>query len=170
MKVQARITLPPDLRRALDELRMAWNPEKATGNPAHVTLVYHDEAPDPDLLADRLQSAASQLPPFELIIGTAEKFPGSAAGAFLKVTDPTGGVSRLRESVLVPPFNRRGRYGLHVTLLHPDQGERLEEAWPSCKQLSPVGSFRVKQVQLVGPGNSLLAEFPLAADEPDGRG
>ena len=168
MKMQARIVLPPDVRQDIDRLRAAWNPERATSNPAHVTVAYHDEATDPTLLAERLRLVAARTVPFRLSFGPAARFPGSAGGAFLTVADSSGGVAAVREALLAPPFTRRERFDLHVTLLHPDQGSRVESAWAAFECLSPVGGFEVTELQLVGPDNGVLAVFPLPAAEPDG--
>ncbi len=161
MKVQARITLPPDLRRHVDRLRAVWNPEKALGNPAHITVAYQDEAPDSALLAARFRWAVVRMPPFRLVVGTAQRFAEPTLGAFLAVADPSGGVAALRALVLAPPFTQRSRFGLHVTLLHPEQGERLEVAWPAFLQLPAVGSFSVTHLQLVGAANEILEDLAL---------
>lgn len=161
MKVQARITLPADVRQAIDELRIAWNPERALGNPAHITVAYHDEAPDPSLLAERLRRVAGQTSRFRLTVGTAQRFPSPVRGAYLAVDDPAGSVMAFREAVLTPPFTRRSRFGLHITMLHPDQGDRLDEAWPSFAAFIPPGSFEVHQIELVGPDNAVIDVFPL---------
>lgn len=162
VKVQARITLPPEVRSDIDRLRQAWNPERATGNPAHITVVYQDEAPDPCVLAERLRLAAARIGPFPLAIGTLMRFPEPTRGAFLTVADPTQGVARLRGLVLTPPFTRRSRFGLHVTMLHPDQGFRLDSAWAAFEGMPQVGGFEVRELQLVGPDNGVLQAFPLA--------
>jgi len=162
VKVQARITLPPEIRSDIDRLRQAWNPERATGNPAHITVVYQDEAPDPGVLAERLRLAAARIRPFPLAIGSLMRFPEPTRGAFLTVADPTQGVARLRELVLTSPFTRRSRFGLHVTMLHPDQGFRLDSAWAAFEGLPQVGGFEVRELQLVGPDNGVLRVFPLA--------
>ncbi len=165
MKVQARITLPTDVRREIDRLRLAWDPEHATDNPAHVTVAYQDEAPDPAVLAERVRLAASKVGRFRLMVGPAERFPAPALGAFLRVVDPTGGVAVIRDEVLAPPFTRRARFGLHITLLHPDKGERLVSAWPAFVMLPSAGSFEVTEIEMVGPNNAVLSAFPLVETE-----
>jgi 2'-5' RNA ligase len=165
-RVQARITLPEVARRVLDATRLRWNPEAATGNPAHVTVVYHDEAPDTALLRERLAEATRELDPFELVVGAPHAFPPPVRGAFLAVSDPSAGVARLRERVLRPPFRARERFGLHVTLLHPAQGERLAAAWPELSALAAPGPFPVRAVELIsgsGAATETLAAFVLAA-------
>jgi 2'-5' RNA ligase superfamily len=162
-RVQARITLPETLRAPIDALRMRWNPEIAAGNPAHATLVYHDEAPDPELLRARLEAACAVAAPFRLELAGPARFRG-ARGAFLQVRDPGAGARGLRERALGPPFLPRGRFGLHVTLLHPAQGERLEEAWPALAALAAPGSFLVESIDLITggrPGIRVLAHLAL---------
>jgi 2'-5' RNA ligase len=161
VKVQARITLPLDARRAIDELRARWNPERATGNPAHVTVAYHDEAPEAAVLIERVHLAAARTPPFSLEVGAAARFAPPAHGAFLTVADPARGVEAIRQLLLAPPFTRRRRFGLHVTLLHPDQGTRLDDAWPAFAALSPPGRFLVTQLEVVDADSAVLARAPL---------
>lgn len=160
-RVQARITLPAGMREPIDALREKWGPEKAVGNPAHVTIAYHDEATDFGLLAERLRAAADAVPPFPLTLGPPARFPDPVRGAFLAVEDPTGGVDALRSRLLAPPFTRRSRFGLHVTLLHPDQGDRMEAAWPELSACPTGGSFEVTQVQLVGASNQTVLSVRL---------
>ena len=151
MRVQARIILPSEIRSVIDVLRTKWNPERAAGNPAHITIAYHDEAPDPSLLTRRLGMAAARVAPFRLTLGSATCFPEPDRGVFLTVADPTAGVNAIRDILLAPPFTRRDRFGLHVTLLHPDQGDRLEEAWADFANLAELGTFEVTELQIVGP-------------------
>jgi 2'-5' RNA ligase len=150
VRVQARITLPEALRAPVDALRMRWNPEVATGNPAHATLVYHDEATDAELLRERLEAACETLAPFRVELGAATEFRHPARGAFLKLADPVDAVRGLRRRILGPPFRARERFGLHVTLLHPAQGDRLAEAWPSFVSFQSPGAFLVESIELIG--------------------
>ncbi len=149
-------------------MRVACNPERATGNPAHITVTYPDEAPAPALLTERVRLAAARTGRFRLTVGSADRFQPPVYGAFLAVADPAGGVAAIRDLVLAPPFTRRERFALHVPLLHPDQGERLEAAWPGFAGLPQVGEFEVTELRVVGPDNALLAVFPLAPDAEPG--
>ena len=143
---------------------MRWNPEVAAGNPAHVTIVYHDEAPDRSELERRLAEVCRTQPAFDLSVGRARPFPSPVRGAFFDVVDAGGRVHAIRRSVLQPPFQARPRFGLHVTLLHPDQGERLEAAWPALSELGAPGTFTVRSIEIVsgsGVGTRTLATFVL---------
>ena len=165
MRVQARITLPEDLRADIDAARMRWNPELASGNPAHVTIVYHDEAPDPALLRSRLEHACRITAPFRLSLGAVESFAAPVSGAFVAVEDPTRGVEQLRRHVLAPPFSARERFGLHATLLHPAHGHRLAEAWAELESLRRRSSFVAERVDLIsgrGAETETLVSLTLA--------
>lgn len=164
MRVQARITLPETLRTAIDAARVRWSPEIAVGNPAHVTIVYEDEARDAALLQTRLERACRTIAPFALRLGDVRRFESPVSGAFLAVEDATGGIAKLRRSVLESPFRARERFGLHVTLLHPAHGDRLAEAWPALSSLADAGSFAVERVDLVAAARvetKSLASFQL---------
>ena len=161
-RVQARIELSAQLSALVEPHRQRWNPERARRNPAHVTVVYHDEAPLPGLLRDRLAAAVSQLPVFELALGLPRRFLLPAAGVFLEVTDPAGAIARLREQVLREPFHPRTAFGLHVTILHPDYAHRMPEAWPELSQLRPSGSMQVAEISLIGPSNEPIERFPFS--------
>jgi 2'-5' RNA ligase len=167
MKIQSRITLPWEVRQDIDRLRETWNPERATGNPTHITVVYHDEAPDISVLTERLHAATARTAPFRLTVGTLNAFPPPVVGAYLSVIDEYNSVAMIRDLVLERPFTPRDRYGLHITLLHPDQGTRLETAWPAFESLPAVGSFIVTELQLVGPDQSVMMTFPLMGDQPN---
>jgi 2'-5' RNA ligase len=159
--VQARIELSPDLRARIEPLRRRWNPERAEGNPAHVTLIYHDEAPSPELLRERLAAAATSLRPFELRVGAARRFPPPVSGVFLAADDPSGAVARLRAQVLAQPFRARARFGLHVTIVHPAHGERADAAWGELRDLPAPGSMRVAELVLVDASNRTLTRISL---------
>jgi len=169
MRVQARITLPEPLRGPIDDVRMRWNPEVATGNPAHATVVYHDEVSDPELLRARLEAACASMAPFRVELGAATEFRRPAQGAFLKLADPSDAVGSLRRRVLAPPFQARTRFGLHVTLLHPAQGERLAEAWPAFAAIESPGGFVVESIELIGGAGRTIdtrACLPLRGQGP----
>jgi len=164
VRAQARIVLPQSLREVIDAVRMRWNPEVATGNPAHVTVVYHDEAPDLSMLQRRLGEICRSLSPFELSGGRPRQFAPPVRGAFLEVSDPDGQVQGIRQFVLQSPLRARPHFGLHVTLLHPDQGDRIEAAWASLSEFRAPGTFTVRSVELVsgsGADAEILAAFDL---------
>jgi len=168
MRIQARIPLPPHLVASIDPIRRRWSPLHARGNPAHVTLAYHDEAPEPHLLRERLRLAAAGTPRFDLAVGGAKRFEPPVAGAYLEVADTSGVVAALRARLLAPPFAPRARFGPHVTLVHPAEAAQLEAAWPELVALPAPGPFAVDALELVDPANTVVGRFPLPAYAPPG--
>lgn len=162
-RIQARIPLPPRLVESIDPIRRRYSPAHVRGNPAHVTLAYHDEAPDPHLLRERLRLAAARTPRFVLGLGGAKRFEPPVAGAYLEVTDATGIVAALRARLLAPPFAARERFGLHVTLVHPAESALLETAWPELAVLAFRRPFAVDELELVDAANLVVGRFPLGA-------
>lgn len=162
VRFQARITLPQAMREKIDPLRLQWNPQQAQGNPAHITIIYHDEAPDLNLLLDRLKEFTSACKPFPIELGAAQQFPAPDCGAFLSVTDSTQSIQALRQNVLAAPFTQRSRFGLHTTMLHPKHGEHLRTAWPAICSLPSLGQFVANEVQVVDYRNETVAVFSLA--------
>ena len=155
-RIQARVTLPEELQREIAPLRERWNPERALGNPAHVTIAYHDEAPDAEMLEARLRAALRNVAPFGLFVGKPAQFRAPARGVFLQVSDPTNAIASIRDDVLVPPFAPRAHFDLPVTVLHSEQGDRLAEAWRDLSRSPSFGSFDVSALQLVGSNNETM--------------
>jgi len=159
---QVRATLPGALRHEIDAIRTRWNPELVPGNPAHATLVYHDEATHPARLRERLHEVVASCGPFELEIGGVRRFRMPPGGVYLQVADPSGAVEHIRRRVLEPPFTPRRYFALHVTLLHPRFAERLEAAWRELEPLRVDRRFRVEGLDLLSGGRDGLsyASFP----------
>ncbi len=166
IREQVRITLPGALRGEVDAIRARWNPELVPRNPAHATVIYHDEAQEPALLRLRLALAVAALEPFELVLEGARRFRTPAQGAYLALSDPSGAVARLRRAVLGPPFTPRARLTLHVTLLHPAFGARLAEAWPDLEPLRFGRRFRVDGLDLMSGNRERLTYAPYPLGRP----
>jgi hypothetical protein len=166
VREQVRVTLPGALRDEVDAIRTRINPELVPRNPAHATVIYHDEAPEPSLLRERLVAAAAALGPFELELLGARRFRAPAQGAYLAVRDPAGAVERLRRAVLTPPFTPRARLTLHVTLLHPAFGARLGGAWPELETLHFGRRFRVEGLELMSGSRESLTCVSYALGGP----
>jgi 2'-5' RNA ligase len=163
LREQIRITVPDALGAEVDAIRERINPELVRGNPAHATIVYHDELDDPGLLRERVAAAAAAQGPFDLELGAAQRFRPPALGAYLGVTDAAGIVARLREAILAPPATPRRRFMPHVTLLHPAFGSRLEAAWPGLEPLRFDRRFRVASIELISGNRETLtiSSWPL---------
>jgi hypothetical protein len=95
-RIQVRITIPERVHAVIEPVRLRWNPEHCIRNSAHLTVIYHDEAPDKDLLSARLRTALHERGPFTIELGLADRFPGPDQGAYLTVVDPYAVVARLR--------------------------------------------------------------------------
>jgi len=169
LREQVRITLPRAVGAEVDALRERFNPELVPGNPAHATIVYHDEIDDLALLRERVAAAAAALGPFELELGAARCFQPPARGAYLAVCDASSVVQTLRRVILAPPSTPRTRLALHVTLLHPAFGRRLEEAWPELESLRFERRFRVTSLELISGNRDAItiASYPLRGPEID---
>jgi hypothetical protein len=163
VREQIRITLPGALRAEVDAIRERVNPEMVPQNPAHATIVYHDEIDDPALLRERVAAAAAAVDPFDLELGAACRFRPPAQGAYLSVVDASGAVATLRRAILAPPSTPRRHLKLHVTLLHPRFGSRLEHVWPELEPLCFERRFRVASLELISGNREGLAfsSYPL---------
>ncbi len=95
-RVQLRIELSRALRDQIEPLRARWNPERASDNPAHVTLIYHDEATSEALLRARIAAAAMEIAPFDLMVGSPRRFEPPLDGIYLAAADPSNAASRRR--------------------------------------------------------------------------
>ena len=93
---------------------------------AHVTVVYPQEAPIPDLLIERVRAASDRIPPFRLRLGRVVAFENPEDGVYVTVEDIDGGYGAMRAQVLRPPFHGVA-FRPHVTLVHPRTSGRGAE-------------------------------------------
>jgi hypothetical protein len=152
--------LPPAFARGVETVRHEWDPGMAALIPAHVTLVYPEEAPSVELLVERLRSASPHVQPFRLRTGT---LSGSdTAGVFVDVEDVDGGFRALRDELLRPPFDRVA-FVPHVTLVHPRTSSRGAELRSGGPPL-PAHQFTARDVAITafdGVRWAVLQRFPL---------
>ena len=149
VREQVRITLPEQLRQRVEPIRRQWDPDRAAHNPAHVTVIYHDEADDPGLLRARLRTVTESWPRFALRLGAARVFGVPSRGIYLETDDCEQGTRRPRDAVLGPPFRPRGDFVSHVTLLHPERGARGDEAWQRLCDWRIDASFAVEAFEII---------------------
>jgi 2'-5' RNA ligase len=128
LRVQASLPLSP--LPGLVELRRALDPRMAGRIAPHVTAIYDDEAPDPDLLMERLRVVCADLPPVDLRLGCVEAFAPPGGGLFVS-TEAGAAFATLRALVLTPPFAARRAVRPHVTLLHPRSVADAPADWRS---------------------------------------
>ena len=127
--VHATIFVAQAIAGPIEAARRDWDPLMAARIAAHVTLVYPEEAPNCDLLLDRIRGACSITPPFRLRLGELRPFEGRDRGVYVSVDDIDGGFHTMREQVLRPPFSRLA-FRPHVTVMHPRTSRRLPNTAP----------------------------------------
>ena len=117
MRVQASLLL--SVLPALDDLRRSLDPQMARRIPPHVTAIYDDEAPEPDLMVHRLRGVCTKLPPIELHLEEVVGFESPNQGLYVTTTASTS-FTKLRTQVLQPSFApRSASMWPHLTILHP---------------------------------------------------
>lgn len=143
----ATIFVPPDLAEPLEVTRRQWDPDMAAVIPAHVTVVYPNEAPVRDVLVDRVRAAAARVAPFRLRLGPRACFGRPEDGIYVDVEDIDGGFGDLREAMLGAE-RRHVPYTPHVTILHPRTSRRGRELWDSGWSAPPSREFTVREVAI----------------------
>jgi 2'-5' RNA ligase len=143
----ATLFLPAAAAAAIEAVRREWDPAMAAQIAAHVTLVYPQEAPQADLLAERLRFACVSAAPFRLRLGAIACWERPEEGVYVEVDDVDGGYRRLREALLRPPFQAVA-FTPHVTLIHPRTSDRGGDFW-ACAEPPPSGAdFAVSAVAI----------------------
>src|SRR5687767_9678117 len=127
----ATVFLAPRVAGVIEELRQEWDPSMAALIPAHITLVYPREAPLVGLLVERLQNASAQALPFRLRVGGSACFGRPEDGVYVQIVDLDGGYSKLRATILQPPFEPV-QFPPHVTLVHPRTSSRGRACWETA--------------------------------------
>lgn len=124
----ATIFVPRDAARDAEAARRRWDPVMADRIAAHVTLAYPEEAPNLDLLVERLREAGQRHAPFRLGLARLACYERPERGVYVEVEDVEGGYRRLRADVLRPPFSPLA-FPPHVTVVHPRTSLRGREYW-----------------------------------------
>jgi 2'-5' RNA ligase len=124
----ATIFVPPEVAGPLEAIRREWDPGMASRIASHVTLVYPHEAPNPDLLYERVREACSRFKPFRLRLRGMACLGRPEGGVYVEVDDVDGGYGGLREEVLRTPF-QAVTFRPHVTLVHPRTSCRGRDFW-----------------------------------------
>ena len=159
----ATIFVPANVAGPLEVTRRQWDPEMAVVIAAHVTVVYPDEAPAADVLAQRVQAAAVRISPFRLRLGPRACFGRPEDGIYVDVEDPDDGYGDLREAVL-GPARRHAPFSPHVTILHPRTSRRGRELWNSGWTAPPPREFMVRELAITafdGARWPAVMTFPL---------
>jgi hypothetical protein len=162
--MRAQVSLLLSVSSALDDLRRSLDPEMARRIPPHVTAIYDDEAPDPDLMLCRLEAVCTKLPPIVLHLGEVVAFEPPEQGLYVATTASTS-FTNLRTQVLQPPFVARGAsMWPHVTILHPRSAPACIANWRSYVG-STIGRSmivvrKVSVVEYVGDTWRVRRSFP----------
>jgi hypothetical protein len=162
MRVQASLLL--SVLPALDDLRRSLDPVMARRIPPHVTAIYDDEAPDPDLMIGRLEEVCTKLPPIVLHLDEVVGFEPPEEGLYVTSTASTS-FTTLRTQVLRPPFApRSASMWPHVTILHPRSAPACPANWRSYVG-STIGRSmivvrKVSVVEYVGKSWRVRRSFP----------
>ena len=86
------IFLPPEVAGSIEAARREWDPDMANRIAAHVTLVYPQEAPNAELLIERVREASACLGPLRLRLGDVAVFERPEDGVYVSVEDIDGGI------------------------------------------------------------------------------
>jgi 2'-5' RNA ligase len=170
-RIQAVIFLAEPASAAVQELRSSYDPAMAARIDPHITVIY--DAPDLDLLRMRLTTASAAVAPFPITVGHPECWGGDPdGGIFLPVHDPAGGIERLREPVMAPPFVQPEgmTYRPHVTLVHPRSTSASDRAraWTSLRDRPlDLDATLVSRVDVIGDDDhrwTVLASYDLSTE------
>jgi len=137
---------------------------------AHVTLVYPREAPNVDLLVERVRAASAAIPRFRLRLGGIACFERPEAGVYIEVEDVDGGYREMREQVLRPPFHPI-EIPPHVTVIHPRTSRRGREFWDNGRYEGREQEFTAGEVVITafdGTRWVALMRFTLGAGSAPG--
>ena len=141
----ATIFLPPEIARSIEAARREWDPDMANRIAAHVTLVYPQEAPNAELLIERVHEASDSLGPFRLRLGDVACFERPEDGVYVNVKDVDGGYRKMREHVLRPPFHHLA-FPAHVTLVHSQTSRRWREFWDRGAYQRQIQEFTAREI------------------------
>lgn len=141
----ATIFLPPEVAGPIEAARQEWDPSMANRIAAHVTLAYPQEAPNPELLIERVREASDSIGPFRLRLGGVACFERPEYGVYVEVEDIGGGYRKMREHVLRPPF-RCLTFPAHVTLIHPQTSRRGREFCERGALPTEIQEFTVREI------------------------
>lgn len=130
--------------------------------PPHVTVAYPEETVDAGLLLDRLAGAAAETAPIPVRIGGFVADDDGRGGVFAAVGDPAGGLTALRDRLLLPPQRFSG-YPFHTTIAHPRTAAAPADCWAALRGGSLDLSCVVDEAQWTvtgASGRTVLATFP----------
>jgi hypothetical protein len=155
----AAVRPPAAVAAPLERLRARYDPVMAARAPAHVTVVYPEELPDPTALVDRV--AGVRRGPFRLRLGGVGREGG---WVHVAVDDLDGGWADLRARLLAPPHRPLDVGPPHLTLVHPRTSGAADAAWAALRGTRPGGVFPVTELVVTATGEdgcTVLHRTPL---------
>jgi 8-oxo-dGTP diphosphatase len=141
----ATIFLDADVAEPIEELRRRWDPALESQISAHVSVAYPSEAGSIDDLVERMQSAATTVGRFELVLDSPVHRAGQHWWVGMEIVDPDDGWRRLRD-LLVPPARQDAGVEPHVTVVHPRHSNLGEHAWQTIADLKIGARFAVTEI------------------------
>ena len=134
-----------DVADAIERMRCRWDPAMAAIAPAHVTVVYPEEASDEALLMQRLERQLAKVRSFPIDIRGAFCEDGGRGGVFLHAHDRVGTLTGVKCGLLTPPFTPTA-FPLHVTVVHPRTSDRGPYALAAINHNQVIGSVVVSEL------------------------
>lgn len=178
----------------LESLRQTWDPVMAAVVPAHVTLLYPEEAlirlpagpaPSPEIPDGRparkrilerrqVEELIAGTAPFRLRLGAVITLDEGRGGVFVAVQDLDGAWAHLRHRLLGPaPGTEPGLtsgFPPHATIVHPRTSSRGPECWEALRGRSLSGEFTISEIvhtTTTAEAFTIEQRFPLLR-APDG--
>jgi 2'-5' RNA ligase len=138
--------LAADGSRAIEELRLTWDPRMARQIAGHVTLIYPEEIPDAAELAARAAGAAVCTPPFTIATESPFYRGSPAAGVFLAVADIDDGIRAFRAAAI--PSGAAVDFPPHVTIVHPRTSALGDQAWAELASAPIQARFTISKIAI----------------------
>jgi 8-oxo-dGTP diphosphatase len=131
--------------------------------PAHVTVVYPEEATDESLLTQRLERQLARVRSFPIDIRGVFDEAGGRGGVFLRAHDRVGTLAELKRGLLAHPFTPSA-FPFHITVVHPRTSDRGPQALAAVIGEEVIGSLIVSELcwtETSATTQTLIRRFPL---------
>ncbi|WP_433795318.1 2'-5' RNA ligase family protein [Actinoplanes sp. CA-252034] len=150
----------------LESRRQTWDPVMAAVVPAHVTLLYPEEAlirqpagptPRPEIRDGRpaqervleprqVEEPIAGTAPFRLRLGAIITLDEGQGGVFVAVQDVDGAWAHLRHRILGQAPGLTSGFPPHATIVHPRTSSRGPECWEALRGSSLSGEFTISEI------------------------
>ena len=134
----------------IEAWRRRWDPIMAERVPAHITLIFPNEAHDGQVLLDRAEKACRRRPSFSLgLLGVTCPNGRPEELVFVEVHDEEGSFVQLRSELLGSPCALSGMAAPHITIVHPATSSLGKEAWESLRGNRLDESLVVTKISII---------------------